>query len=81
MCHRVIEKILKGYYVKIFNEVPPYTHSLEFLSRKSGLQEQLSKEQLAFIDTLDPLNIKTRCPDYKEKLLKILTPENCKNFF
>ncbi|GAB3794390.1 HEPN domain-containing protein [Virgibacillus kimchii] len=32
MCHQVIEKLLKGYYVSFKNEVPPYTHNLAYLS-------------------------------------------------
>ncbi len=32
MCHQVVEKILKGYYVFVKGENPPYSHSLNYLA-------------------------------------------------
>ncbi len=29
MCHQAVEKMLKAVFVKKFEEIPPFTHSLE----------------------------------------------------
>ncbi len=33
MCHQAIEKILKGYYVFVHGDNPPYTHRLGYLAK------------------------------------------------
>lgn len=38
----------------------------------------MSEEQLDFIDELEPLNIEARYPSYKERLMKSLTEDRCK---
>lgn len=68
MCHQTIEKILKAYYVVIYNEIPPYSHSLSLLAIKTDLFEKLNDAQKDIIDHLEPLNIEARYPSYKEKL-------------
>ncbi|MDP2366337.1 MAG: HEPN domain-containing protein [Ignavibacteria bacterium] len=78
MCHLVIEKMLKGYFVKIHNANPPYTHNLQYLAEKSGIFLELSEEQLDFFDTLQPLNIRARYPSAKDELFKLLTEDRCK---
>jgi HEPN domain-containing protein len=70
MCHQVIEKAMKGLYVRQHNKVPPYTHNLLTLS--TDLKLALSKEQQDFFNELNPLNIKARYPEIKEKLGKVL---------
>jgi HEPN domain-containing protein len=77
MSHQTIEKILKAYFVSIKHEVAPYSHNLSLLANKSGISDLLSEEQKDFIDMLEPLNIETRYPTYKEQLLKSLTKERC----
>lgn len=52
-------------------------HSLSRLAERTGLDKQLSEEQLDFIDKLEPLNIEARYPSYKERLMKSLTKEYC----
>lgn len=79
MCHQIIEKLLKAYYVKSQNQTPPYTHNLRLLAETSGLSDYLDEETLLFIIGLQPLNIEGRYPTYKEGLLKILTEEKCKS--
>ena len=49
-------------------EVPLKIHSLSRLAERTGLDKQLSEEQLDFIDKLEPLNIEARYPSYKEKI-------------
>ena len=77
MCHQTIEKILKAYWSKVLEEPPLKIHSLSRLAEKSGLDKDMSEEQTDFIDELKPLNIETRYPSYKERLMKSLTPERC----
>jgi HEPN domain-containing protein len=77
MCHQVIEKIFKAYFVKLKDGTPPYTHELPYLAQQGRFYETLSEEQKLFIDRLNPLNIRTRYPDYKDNLSKLLTPARC----
>ena len=42
-----------------------------------GLCSEIAK-QTDFIDALEPLNIEARYPSYKERLIKTLTEERCK---
>ncbi|WP_455622694.1 HEPN domain-containing protein [Parabacteroides sp.] len=77
MCHQTIEKILKAYWITCLEEVPLKIHSLSRLAEKTGLSQELSEEQLDFIDKLEPLNIEARYPSYKERLMKSLTNDYC----
>jgi len=71
MCHQVIEKALKGLYVKQHSKIPPYTHNL--LTLCADLNLNLTEEQQDFFTELNPLNIETRYPDIKEKLGKAIS--------
>lgn len=77
MCHQTIEKILKAYWANRFAETPLKIHSLSRLAEKTGIDQELSEEQLDFIDRLEPLNIEARYPSYKERLMKSLTKDYC----
>ena len=77
MCHQVIEKTLKAYFVSTAKASPPYTHNLTLVAQKSGIYTSLSDDQKDVIDFLEPLNIEARYPTVKEKLLKILTEQKC----
>ena len=79
MAHQCIEKSIKAFYAKHHTTPPPYSHSLSYLAAKANLTVILSEEQKDFIDLLEPLNIETRYPSHKEKLLKSLTKERCAN--
>ena len=68
----------KRYWSKVLKEQPLKIHHLSRLAAKSGLIEELSEEQLSFIDLLEPLNIEARYPSYKDKLMKNMTLEYCK---
>lgn len=39
MCHQTIEKILKGYFVFVKNENPPFTHNVDSLAKLSKIDE------------------------------------------
>src|SRR4030043_1721572 len=70
MCHQVIEKALKGLYVKQHNRIPPYTHNLFTLC--ADLNLVLTEEHQDFFIKLNPLNIEARYPEMKEKLGKAI---------
>ena len=78
MCHQTVEKILKAYWSNVLEEPPLKIHSLSRLAEKSGLDKEMSEEQTDFIDELEPLNIEARYPSYKERLMKSLTSDRCK---
>ncbi len=78
MCHQTIEKIFKAYYSRLTSDVAPFSHSLSYIARKGEFYENFSEDQQDFIDQLEPLNIEARYPSHKERLLKSLTYEKCK---
>ena len=78
MCHQTIEKILKAYWSSVLEEPPLKIHSLSRLAEKSGLDKDMSEEQTDFIDELEPLNIEARYPSYKERLMRSLSHNRCK---
>jgi len=81
MCHQVIEKILKGCFVKLKNETPPYVHDLPRIAKQADFYGLFSDEQKIFLNTLTPLNIETRYPDYKDRIAKLLTKERTEQIF
>ena len=52
--------------------------SESILEQSVGLDKDMSEEQTDFIDELEPLNIEARYPSYKERLMKSLTSDRCK---
>ena len=81
MCHQVIEKIFKACYQKLKNQTPPYTHDLPRLAVLADFYDLFSDEQRMFLNTMNPLNIEARYPDYKKQIAKSLTSERCKVVF
>ena len=75
MCHQTIEKIFKAYFIHIINDTAPYSHSLSFIARKGNFYDDFDEKQKEFIDQLEPLNIETRYPLNKERLLKSLNED------
>ncbi len=73
------EEIQELYGVFTKDSQPKFTHRLTYLTEATGLEELLSDEQKLFIDELEPLNIEARYPTYKDKLLKKLNLEKCRN--
>jgi HEPN domain-containing protein len=80
MCHQAIEKIIKAYYVKVKKETPPYIHDLEKLAGYSELYNLFSQEQIEFLEELNPLNIESRYPKYKDQMFQIMKSKDCKYF-
>ena len=83
MCHQTIEKALKAVISRDCEEgeVPPKIHDLGKLAVRSKLFDKMTDEQKIFIEYLNPLNIEARYPEYKKRLLEMLTPEKCENIF
>lgn len=79
MCHQTIEKCLKGYFVHQFSKEPPYLHKLTRLADLCGIREVLTEEQKSLMFRLDPLNIASRYPAYKQGILKTLSFKDCTN--
>jgi HEPN domain-containing protein len=79
MCHQTIEKAFKAYYTKLKSETAPSTHSLSYLANQGDFYESFSEMQKEFIDQIEPLNIEARYPSHKERLLKSLTVNKCRN--
>ncbi|MFH1825015.1 MAG: HEPN domain-containing protein [Candidatus Firestonebacteria bacterium] len=68
MCHLSIEKALKGFYVKKFQEVPPKIHNLIYLIEKVSLQ--MTDDLYDFIFSLNRVSVPTRYPDDLKRILK-----------
>lgn len=81
MCHQTIEKALKGFCVRQGMPKIPHTHNLLLLADKSSLLDDLTDNQMDFIDFLQPLNIEARYPHVKQKLLDVLTEEKCSEIY
>jgi len=79
MCHQAIEKILKSHYLSVHDDNPPYTHNLIYLAKRCGIYEEFSDEHKDLIDTLEPLNVEARYPTHKERVLKTLSYERCRD--
>ena len=77
MCHQTVEKALKAYCCKVTGQMPPYTHNLELLARKTLLDEAMSKTQKDFLRRIEPLNVESRYPADRDLLGKALTQEKC----
>ena len=77
MCHQAIEKAFKALYVSVKNDMPPYTHNLDYLAEKTETYDNLSEDYKDIIDLLTPLNIEARYPSHKEKLMKDLNHTKC----
>jgi HEPN domain-containing protein len=78
MCHQAIEKIFKAYFTYLRSDIAPFSHSLSYIAKKGGFYNKFSEDQKDFIDQIEPLNIEARYPSYKERLLKSLTENKCK---
>jgi HEPN domain-containing protein len=79
MCQQSIEKIFKGYFVKLNSEEHPHIHNLIVLSERTNIYNMFSEEQKSFIAVLNSFNIEARSPDYKKQLLKSLSNDMTQN--
>ena len=79
ICHLIVEKTIKAMIAFKTEEVPPKIHDLAKLADKAEMREDLSEEQLDFLEELTPFNIEARYPMYKEKMAAKLSQAYCKN--
>ncbi len=79
MCHQAIEKMLKAHFVKSRNNVPPFHHNLAFFAEESGILKQTSEEQKVLISFLQPLNVESRYPSYKNKIFQTMSEDRCRS--
>jgi len=77
MCHQVIEKALKAVLSQDGN-LPPKIHDLGKLAIRSELMDNMNEGQRNFIAALNPLNIESRYPRYKDSLAQELGSAVCK---
>lgn len=73
MCHQTVEKLLKAYWQSIKKQTPPKTRNLSYLAQETQLSSLFSDQQTDLLDELEPLNIETRYPSYREELANKLT--------
>ncbi|MDR1735360.1 MAG: HEPN domain-containing protein [Oscillospiraceae bacterium] len=80
MCHQTIEKALKAVIARDCkeDESPPKTHDLSKLAIAAGLIDVMSEEQIKFLEYLNPLNIEARYPEFRQRLLSVLSVERCR---
>ena len=71
--HLVIEKVLKAFYVRDKQEIPPRVHNLVTLAENTNLS--LADEQMVFLANLNDFNIETRYPDFKFRFYQTCTRE------
>jgi len=69
--HLILEKALKGYYVKTINKSTPFTHNLTYLADKCRLT--LNTEQKELLETVTRFNVEVRYPDVGFKFHKLCT--------
>ncbi|MBI1938794.1 MAG: HEPN domain-containing protein [Ignavibacteriales bacterium] len=78
-CHLTAEKLIKACFWKIKNEEPPFTHNINIILDKLELLDKVPLQHQNLIDELIPLNIKSRYPDDKERIYKLLNYNKCRS--
>lgn len=71
--HLVLEKVLKGYYMKVVGKQTPYSHSLRYLAQQASLE--LNEEQKELLRTVTRFNIEARYPSEKSDFYKLCTKD------
>lgn len=77
MCHQSVEKILKAVLCSKNEALPPKIHNLLRLAEIADLLRLMDDKQKKTLYLLNPLNIDSRYPSYKDTLLSQLTEERC----
>ncbi|GAB6162313.1 HEPN domain-containing protein [Desulfothermus naphthae] len=79
IAHLVLEKVLKAYFVKRYNKLPPKIHNLIRLAEMANLE--LTEGQKVFLDEVNDFNLAIRYPDYKFEFYKRCTEDFTKQYF
>lgn len=69
-CHLSLEKMLKAFIVERQDEIPPKSHNLLVLAKKSGIHKQIDEKTIDLLAEVQPFNIEGRYPETREKLLR-----------
>ncbi len=77
--HLVLEKILKAFYVRDNQELPPKIHKLDLIASKTQLA--LTQEQVDFLREINDFNLEVRYPDEKLVFYKLCTKEFSEKYF
>ena len=79
IAHLVIEKMLKSFYVKNVDVLPPRIHDLVRLADRAKVE--FDEDTLEFLDAVNTFNLSTRYPDEKLKFYKMCDHEFTKDSF
>lgn len=79
MCHQSIEKLFKAVMSGKDLEPAPKIHNLIRLAELSKVFDDMPEKHKETLFLLNPLNIESRYPTYKEEMLKQLDEKRCKN--
>ena len=78
--HLVLEKVLKGLYVRDNqNQLPPKTHNLVKLAENTNIV--LSADQNFFLDEVNDFNLEVRYPEYMREFYKKCTKDFAESYF
>jgi len=69
-CHLAIEKIFKALILHNTKSVPPKSHNLILLAKKSGILDRLDESMKDLLADLQPFNIEGRYPEDRRKILE-----------
>ncbi|MBY0436002.1 MAG: HEPN domain-containing protein [Cyclobacteriaceae bacterium] len=80
LLHLVIEKLLKGHWVKDnVDNFPPRTHDLQYLHNQTSLD--ISASDYDYLAIVNQWSIDTRYPDFRNKIYSIATDTYVKEQF
>jgi len=77
--HLVLEKTLKGFFIKSTGDTAPFTHSLPYLAERAGLQ--LSNKQVELLEKVTDFNLEARYPDAKLSFYNLCTKDFTEPYF
>ena len=65
-CHLAFEKMLKAFFVKRNKAIPPKSHNLLLLAKRSHLMDEIGESRLDFLADLNLFQIEGRYPGDRE---------------
>jgi HEPN domain-containing protein len=74
-CQQTIEKMLKALIAYNTNDTPPYIHNLLKLISVAGLDEEITTDDLSFIDSLNSYYLEGRYAEHLNAKAKIFNKE------
>jgi HEPN domain-containing protein len=79
MCHLALEKMVKAHFTEVTQSIPPKTHDLIYLIRKSGLE--LPQAHLEFIGKINNASIPTRYPEDLQRIIAQYPESVARDYF